>query len=104
MHEAWSSPFASAEDGDEYGVLLHQATDADFLGLKGSSNDAVPISFSWAITGEKILVSELREQSTLLDVYRKLRGLMPVDGLLRLVKGDVVYSEAGVLCYAGFAH
>lgn len=84
----------AAIDGDEYGVLMHEATDGDFLGLNGPSNSAVRISFHWALSGEKIAVREMRECSTMADVNRELREMMPGSGVVKLVLGDTVYAKA----------
>ena len=94
LDQACSRPFREAIDGDEYDVLMHEATDGDFLGLNGPSNSAVRISFCWAMSGEKIAVREMRECSTMADVNRELREMMPGPGLVQLVLGGMVYFKA----------
>ena len=73
---------------------MHEALDGDFLGLNGPSDSAVRICFRWAVSGEKIAVREMRECSTLADVNRELREMMPGSGFVKLVLGDTVYAEA----------
>lgn len=74
---------------------MQEATDGDFLGLNDPSETSVRISFCWAMSGEKIQVSEMRESSTIWDVHHALREMMPGHGSIKLVKGDTVYSKAG---------
>lgn len=95
VSQASSRPFWEAIDGDEYGVLMQATTDGDFLGLNGPSDSVVRISFRWAVSGEKIAVREMKECSTMSDVNRELREMMPGFGLVKLVLGDTVYAKAG---------
>jgi hypothetical protein len=46
------------------------------------------------MSGEKIAVREMRECSTMADVNRELREMMPGSGVVKLVLGDTVYAEA----------
>jgi hypothetical protein len=46
------------------------------------------------MSGEKIAVREMRECSTMADVNRELREMMPGPGLVQLVLGGMVYFKA----------